>query len=150
MNLNQEMFAVKICELEQQYELMQSRLQICRKENHEEIRRELARLLAEYREAQELMEQRKKNSRSPGAAALSGICLDYFRQADAIADRELPGYLHSGFSDGMQDRADAQALYAEYAIDVAVQSMRHAVIAVMRAMDAQMDCDEKRTEEPAE
>lgn len=150
MNLNQDMFAVKICELEKQYELMQSRLELCRRENHGEIRRELDRMLAEYKEAEALLEHRERNSRSPGAAALSGIWLDYFRQADQIVKKDLPRSLHSELSDEAQDKAVAGALYAEYAIDVAVQSMRYALIAVMKAIDAQMDCDEKKEAEKNE
>lgn len=150
MNLNREMFAVKMCELEKQYELMRGRLELCRRENHGEIRRELDRMMDEYKEAEILLEQREKNSRSPGSAALSGIWLDYSRKAEKIVENGLSRCLHSEFSDAAQDKAEAGALYAEYAIDVAVQSMRYAVIAVMKAIDAQMDCDEKKEEEKNE
>ena len=64
--------------------------------------------------------------------------------------KDLPRSLHSELSDEAQDKAEAGALYAEYAIDVAVQSMRYALIAVMKAIDAQMDCDEKKEAEKNE
>lgn len=40
-----------------------------------------------------------------------------------------------------QDQAEAASLYAEYAIDFAAQSMRHALIAVMSAAILQQRAD---------
>ena len=57
---------------------------------------------------------------------------------------ELPKYLHSEIGDDAETDAEAYALYAEYAIDFAVQSMRYALIAAMKAIDAQNELSKER------
>jgi len=42
------------------------------------------------------------------------------------------------------ERADAMTLYAEYAIDFAVLSMQHALLAALTAIDLQMAADEEQ------
>ena len=60
-------------------------------------------------------------------------------------EQDLPDYLHCESSSAAEDNAEALALYAEYAIDYAAQSMRYALIAALKAIDLQMS-SEKREE----
>lgn len=50
MELRDGMFAVKLCELEHQYGLLRSRLELCQGADHEKIRHLLADVLDDYRE----------------------------------------------------------------------------------------------------
>lgn len=149
MKINEGMFAVKLYELERQYGRMQSRLRLCQQDDHQKIRQELQRVMEEYQE-DELLLNNVENSRSPAVAALAGAQLDYSRRAEEILEQELPEYLRdedgSAPEEGAKHQAEAAALYAEYAIDFAVQSMRYALMTALKAMDMQMDSEEAKTE----
>ena len=101
MELRDGMFAVKLCELEHQYGLLRSRLELCQGADHEKIRHLLADVLDDYRE------------------------------------NALP----------QEERAEAAALFAEYAIDFAAQGVRSALLAALAAMDQQMNCEEQQGKE---
>lgn len=150
MKLSEGMFAVKLYELERQYGRMQSRLRLCQQDDHQKIRQELQRVMEEYQEDELLLLNNVENSRSPAVAALAGAQLDYSRRAEEILEQELPEYLRdedgSAPEEGAKHQAEAAALYAEYAIDFAVQSMRYALMTALKAMDMQMDSEEAKTE----
>lgn len=150
MKLSEGMFAVKLYELEREYGRMQSRLRLCQQDNHQKIRQELQRVTEEYQEDELLLLNNVENSRSPAVAALADAQLDYSRRAEKILEQELPEYLQdedgSAPEEGAEHQAEAAALYAEYAIDFAVQSMRYALMTALKAMDMQMDSEEAKTE----
>ena len=150
MKINEGMFAVKLYELERQYGRMQSRLRLCQQDDHQKIRQELQRVMEEYQEDELLLLNNVENSRSPAVAALAGAQPDYSRRAGKILEQELPEYLQdedgSAPEEGAEHQAEAAALYAEYAIDFAVQSMRYALMTALKAMDMQMDSEEAKTE----
>lgn len=150
MKINEGMFAVKLYELERQYGRMQSRLRLCQQDDHQKIRQELQRVMEEYQKDELLLLNNVENSRSPAVAALAGAQLDYSRRAEEILEQELPEYLRdedgSAPEEGAKHQAEAAALYAEYAIDFAVQSMRYALMTALKAMDMQMDSEEAKTE----
>ena len=64
MELRDGMFAVKLCELEHQYGLLRSRLELCQGADHEKIRHLLADVLDDYRENALLLEQSAEGCRS--------------------------------------------------------------------------------------
>ena len=63
MELRDGMFAVKLCELEHQYGLLRSRLELCQGADHEKIRHLLADVLDDYRENALLLEQSAEGCR---------------------------------------------------------------------------------------
>ena len=71
MELRDGMFAVKLCELEHQYGLLRSRLELCQGADHEKIRHLLADVLDDYRENALLLEQSAEGCRSPAVAELA-------------------------------------------------------------------------------
>lgn len=144
MKLNEGMFAIKLYELEQQYGLMQSRLRLSQQEDHIKIQHELQKAADEYRENELLLQKNVEGCRSPAVAALAGAQLQYFGTVREILEHELPDYLRSEAVESSDDKTEAAALYAEYAIDFAVQSTRYALIAVLKAMDLQMKWEEQR------
>ena len=127
MELRDGMFAVKLCELEHQYGLLRSRLELCQGADHEKIRHLLADVLDDYRENALLLEQSAEGCRSPAVAELAGVQRDYSKR--------------------MEERAEAAALFAEYAIDFAAQGVRSALLAALAAMDQQMNCEEQQGKE---
>ncbi|HIS68313.1 MAG TPA: hypothetical protein IAA58_02970 [Candidatus Gallacutalibacter stercoravium] len=150
MKINEGIFAIKLYELEQQYGRMQSRLHLCQTEDHSKIRQELQKSTDEYKENEILLKNNVEGSRSPAVAALAGAQLEYFQTVRRILEQELPDYLHSETSTSPEDRTEAAALYAEYAIDFAVQSARYALIAALKAIDQQMNSEEQKEEKQNE
>ena len=83
-----------------------------------------------------------ESSRSPAVAALSDAQLSYFQKAKELLETELPEYLSSEAGTPAESRMEAAALCTEYAIDFAVQSMRYALVAALKAIDLQMSAEE--------
>lgn len=139
-------FAIKLDELERQYERTLSCLRLYQSEDHAKIRKELEQVFGEYRDAERRLQKEVNTSRSPAVAALSEAQLDYDRRIQWILREKLPGYLHGGNSSLSADQVEAVSLYGEYAIDFATQAMRYALLSVLSAIDAQMNLDEHREE----
>lgn len=85
MELRDGMFAVKLCELEHQYGLLRSRLELCQGADHEKIRHLLADVLDDYRENALLLEQSAEGCRSPAVAELAGVQRDYSQTDGGVA-----------------------------------------------------------------
>lgn len=141
MELQQEIFAVKLCALEEEYGRLQSRLRVFEQKDAARIRAALDELRDECREQDMLLEQRAKGSRTPAVEQLAQAQLAWQRRAEAL----LPA-LEKDMGDGSpapaRDRAEAAAVYAEFAIDFATQSMRHALLAALQALEQQTRADE--------
>lgn len=146
MNTESGIFDSKLHELERQYGKTVGCLRSCQQETHEEVRQGLQAVWQEYRENELLMRQCAAGSRSPAVAALSEAQLEYDLAVQRILRNELPGYLHSEGNDRAEDQAEAAGLYGEYAIDFAAQAMRHALLAVLSAIDLEMSCEEQAAE----
>lgn len=139
MNMNQEIFAIKLYEMEQEYVKLQSRIRICGQGNHEKIREELQKAKDEYLEHNLMLQQSAEGSRSPAVAELSQAQLEYCRKIEQLLQGQLETELHSEKS----SPTEAIGLYSEYAIDLAKQTMRYALIASLSAMDLQLSAEEQ-------
>lgn len=137
-------FAIKLRELESEYQQTLSRLHLYQSEDHSKIKEELEQAFAEYCDAERRLQKSVNTSRSPAVAALSGAQLDYDRRVRRILQEELPGYYHARDDSPCADQVEAISLYGEYAIDFAAQAMRYAMMTVLSAIDAQMNLDEHR------
>ena len=143
MKISEGMFAIKLYELERQYGRMQSRLRLCREEDHEKIRQELEAIYDEFRETELLLEKSVESCRSPAVAALSRAQQEYYRTIRLLLEKEIPKLMHCEATLPSEDEVEGVALYAEYAMDFAVQSMRYALIAALRAIDLEMSTEEE-------
>ena len=108
MELRDGMFAVKLCELEHQYGLLRSRLELCQGADHEKIRHLLADVLDDYRENALLLEQSAEGCRSPAVAELAGVQRDYSKRMEELLRDRLPRLMH-GEEDPQEERAEAAA-----------------------------------------
>ena len=136
-------FDVKLRELEWQYSQMLDCLRLCRAESHGEIRQALETVREAYLEHEHRLQNSVNRSRSPAVAALSKAQLGYSCQVRQILQDDLPRCLHGENSTPAQDGLEAAGLYGEFAIDFAVQSMRYALLAILSAMDAQLNYEEE-------
>ena len=139
VDLKNEIFAVKLCELEESYGWLQSHLRLFQGKNLEQIHQERERLQDAYHERMLLLDETAQASRSPVMARLAEIQRDYGRQTEEVLHLAGGGEWDDSPS---RDRAEAMTLYAEFAIDFAVQTMRYALIAALEALELQMRADE--------
>ena len=114
--------------------------------SEERVREILRDVLDECRENDWLLRRSAEGCRSPAVAELAGAQRDYARRTEEILREEMPRLMAGDDSPG-EERAEAAALYAEYAMDFAAQSMRGALAAALTALDLQMDWEEERKEE---
>ena len=143
MKARQELFATKLRELEQEHERIRSRLRLCQGEDRQQVRQELDQLTREIDETDAALRQAADTSHSPAVAALSAAQLEYEDRVGRILREKLPRYLHCAATDAASDRAEAAALYAEYAMDFAAQAMRRALQSALAAVELQLEQEEK-------
>ena len=145
MYLNQELFAIKLYEMEKQYGKLQSRIRICGGEDRGKLSEELQRAVDEYREHSLTLQKSVEGSRSKAVAELARTQLECSKKMEKLlTDGRIEEYLHSDDSSRAEDRAEAATLYAEYAIDYAVSTMQYALISALSAMELQMDTDKPK------
>ena len=65
---------------------------------------------------------------------------------ELLHDGKLEEYLPSVDNNRAEDRAEAVSLYAEFAIDYALQTIQYALISALSAMEMQLDADEPKGE----
>lgn len=143
MNAGKEIFSTKLRELEQEHERIRSRLRLCQQEDRRQVRQELDCLTREIDETDARLQKAADASHSPAVAALSAAQMEYERRMQAILREKLPRYLHCAATDTASDRAEAAALYAEYAMDFAAQAMRRALQSALAAVELQLELEEK-------
>ena len=142
-----EMFSGKLAELEGEYAQMIRRLRQYAGADHCQVRRELQTLRQEFREGERLLGDSARTGRSPAVSALSAAQQEYDQRIRRLLEEDLLGYLHEPGSTPAEDRVEAAGLYGEYAVDFAVQTMRHALMAVLSAMDLEMTWEERKTKD---
>lgn len=150
MEGKQEFFTSKLFELERQYGQMISRLKLSQQDTQEDIQKKYRQVLQEFKEHNFRLQTEISSGRSPAVSALARLQLNCFRSCENLLAQELPAYLHNDAGSQQEDEAEAFALYAEYAMDFAVQSMRYALMAALQAMDMQMSCTNEKKEETAD
>ena len=143
MNAGQELFSIKLRELEQEHERIRSRLRLCQQEDRRQVRQELDCLTREIDATDAALQKAADTSHSPAVAELSAAQLEYEHRMQAILQEKLPRYLHCAATDAASDRAEAAALYAEYAMDFAAQAMRRALQSALAAVELQLELEEK-------
>lgn len=137
MKPSQRIFAVKLCELEQEYHKMYAHLQLAQQLEHDQIVQELQALKKECAENDLVLQKSAENSHSPNVALLSEAQRDYYRR--------VYGGLEEINHGKPGEQTECAALYAEFAVDFAAQAMKHALLAALTAIDLQMNCEEAET-----
>ena len=137
MDLQQGIFAVKLCQMEEAYGHLQSRIRICQGKTVEELKRILSQLLEEYNEEEVLLKQQAEGSALISVRQLAQAGRQYQQQTEPLLRRGLAQEIAGNGAGGEEAQAEASALFAEYAIDFATQSMRYALCAAIWAMELQ-------------
>ena len=113
MELLQGVLAVKICELAKEYGLLQSRIQICKEKNPEQLQQILEQINDECKTHRIILEQNARYGRLPAAAALAQAQLTYEQQADKLLNQDLMHDMYGKnltFKTGGVDGCDCAAI----------------------------------------
>lgn len=135
MELQHGMFTAKLRELEQEYSRLQSRIQLLQGDRREQIRMEREQLESEWPQASPAFGQK------PSAPAAVLPWPGWHNSSETMPSRRRPCCqtgCHKRNPDDRsryQDDAEMMALYTEFAIDFATQSMRYALMAALRAAE---------------
>ena len=148
--MGQNTFFVKLCELEQDYQKMEACLHLCRSCRAEVLHR----ALEEVRRASEAfhmhLEDDIRRGRSIAVAELAEAQEAYYLRVKELTERELPPSLSGESATPDEGRREAGMLYAEYAVDFARQSIYHALLAVLEALEVQNSGEENTDEEESD
>lgn len=130
-------FFAKLCELEQDYETLQNCLQACQTLSPTDLDQVLGQVDKTYDQLNARLDSYVHSGRSPAIAALAQAQQTYYLTVKQLSQEQLPAYLHNDTSTPEEDRAEAEMLCAEYAIDFARQSIYHALHTVLTAVKPQ-------------
>lgn len=139
MKIYQDILGAKLQELEQQYEHLRNRLQICEGEDPGQIHQELESAKKEYDTLQLRLRSTVETSRSPAVSRLAKVQLAYSTETEKLLKEQVAGDLHSDANTPAEDKEEASALYAEYAIDFSSMAVKYALLASLSAIDMQTD-----------
>ena len=144
MSLNQEIFAVKLCELEREYVKLHSKIRVCGQQEEEKIREQLQKAVDEYKEHSLILQKNVEGSRSKAVTELANAQLEYSKRMEELLNKDLTKFFCTEKASAKQAQAEAATLYAEYAIDFAVESMQYALIAALTATDLQISTEKEK------
>ena len=130
MELQHGIFAVKLCELEQEYGRLLSRLRLLQEQAPDQIRREREQMQEEYREHGLMLEETARSCRSPTMAQMAELQQTYERQIIKLLERVCAG-----------GSAETTTLAAEFTIDFATQAMHYALFMALQALELQIQED---------
>ena len=143
MNIDNSIFAVKLYEMAEQYGKLQCRIRACEQGDRKKIQAELHKVIEEYEESSQLLQEKIRACRSPAVSRLSQAQLEYREQTEELMKEQIANDVHSDGSSPEEDKSEAGLLFAEYAMDFATLSMQQALIAAMSAIETESDKDEK-------
>lgn len=142
MSLDHNPFASKLSELDSEYARMVSSIRLCHAASQAELASAKDALWKDCTAQEEQLEAAISAGRSMAVTELSDMQLHYFRQIREALQEKLPQYLDAYSRSNDASRAEAMALFAEFAIDNAIQGMHYALHAVLSAVELQMTAEE--------
>lgn len=151
--MEQGPFLVKICQLEQDYQTLENCLRACGSMEEEDLALQLRCVWRAYSQADRHLEEAVRSSRSPAMCKLAQAQRTYDRTVQTLLEVALPADLHSETTTPGEDRTEARMLCAEYAVDLARQAVRRAMLAVLSAAgetrrQEQQDRETHKEEQP--
>lgn len=133
-----EILSVKLCELDDKFGRMLSRIRLSESANPIRLKQEISALEKECAESELTLREKLKFSRAEFVSALS----ETYEKVEAIISA-AEGNIQQRASAGGLPAAEEQTLLAEYALDFAMQAADRALLLSLQAIDAQMTQQER-------
>lgn len=135
-----EILSVKLYELDKKLGQVHSRIQMSESANHTQIRAEVEALKKECAESELTLRNKLKFSKAGMVAELAESYSEVEQIIHKVKEKigtPAAGQWNDEFS------VEEKILFAEYALDFAMQAANHALLISMEALDAQMTQQEK-------
>ena len=132
MDLAKNLFAVKVNELRGEYERFLSGLELLGTQDVGRMQEIIRDMEEESERQRQSLKRTVREARSPAAARLASIELDYLTQMQNVMDEAVS---QAEPPDDPDQNAEAMALYTEYAIDTANRAVRHAYLSALRTVN---------------
>lgn len=146
MNISTISFSSKIEEFNNCYEMIHKDLAENKIYNHETIKNKIEILLKLLKEEEEKMQKVIRYSSCDALVQMSCIQKEYELKMKDILENKLASYMHFKKEDPLGEMEES-ALYAEYAIDYAIHSLRLAKLSIFLAMEKELLYRENQKEE---
>lgn len=134
-----EILSIKLCELDEQIHRMHSRIYLSESAKHSQVANEITLLQKECAETELMLQRELKFSRASTVSRLSETYTKVERIIQEARD-EINGQIQE---EGEMSSVEEKILFAEYALDFAMQAANRALLASLEAIDAQMTLQEK-------
>ena len=132
MTQESALFHTKLHELEKQHQRLYARITLAEAKDDARLAREIDDLKNEIAENNLMLHSTVASCRSPALQQLADVHLSYSSQMEAL-EKNLYKYM----GETTQDKAEAAALFAEYALDYAAQADRFALLSALEAIHLQ-------------
>ena len=149
MPFTSDPFALKIEQLEDLVQQLIYCLSLCPLKSQTKLDQEILTLHQTCRQEERRLAECAAHSQLPAAGHLAQAQLDYLQETAVILTELIAPTCTTGTLSTMQEQdqhLETLLLYAEYAIDFAALSVRHALLAALTAASAQ--ADDYLTKEP--
>ena len=136
-----EILSVKLCELEDQFSRLSSRVHLSETAGHEQLQQEMMALSKECAETKLTLQKKLQMSKAEMVAVLAST---YKEIEQALQTSRLKLQEQAADRDHSDALAEEKILIAEYALDFAALAANRALLLSMEAIDAQMTQEERR------
>lgn len=141
-----EILTVKLCELEDQFARLSSRIHRSQQADRDALRREIQALSKECTETEQTLREKLQLSRAEVVATLATT----YKEIEQIIQKTTAALAAQAASREDADFAsEEKILVAEYALDFAVQAANRALLLSLEAIDTQ-PCDRETERRSAE
>ena len=127
--------------MEKAYARLQCRIELCQNADREKLIKEICTLKDECLENEILLKKISQGSRTTEVAELANVQLTYDQHVQLCLNNVLSQ------EESTDKQAEAATVYAEFAIDQAIQSMNHALLAALVAVEKQLVAAEENAKE---
>lgn len=129
-----EILSVKLCELEDQFSRLSSRIHLSEAAGQPQLRREIQALRQECAETELTLRTKLQRSR----AGIAPILAESYETMEQSAQRTRTALQQQArLCGGPEAAAEEKILLAEYALDFALQAANRALLLAMEAIEAQ-------------
>ena len=129
-----EILSVKLCELEDQFSRLNSRIYLSEMADHPRLQREIRELDRECEETDLTLRKKLQRSR----AGIVSVLSDSYGEIGEIMERTKAALRDRTTGESSDMAAEDKILLAEYALDFAMQAANQALLLSMKAIDAQL------------
>lgn len=143
MGYKSKVLGAKLEEMEKNYESLRHAIEALEQEDRREIKESMQKMAYELHRGESLLINAAKKAKSDMMEEMAEIQLEYCSKIDRFLEHQIEILNKDSTGCAQERHAEEMSLYAEYAIDLATQTVKYAVFAALKAIDLQMNVQEE-------